>query len=64
MSLSTYHIGHIKACFKDRLNQYIELVKMLYCKLPGIGKQLPIFPLKVESKIQGERQVTNRTMCI
>ena len=28
-------------------NQYIQLVKVLYCKLPTNGKQLPAFPLKV-----------------
>ena len=28
-------------------NQYIQLVKVLYCKLPTIGKQLPIFLHKV-----------------
>ena len=25
-------------------NQYIQLVKVLYCKLPTNGKQLPGFP--------------------
>ena len=25
-------------------NRYIQLVKVLYCKLPTIGKQLPTFP--------------------
>ena len=29
-------------------NQYIQLVKVLYCKLPTIGKQLPTFPHKVQ----------------
>ena len=30
-----------------RGNQYLQLVKALYCKLPTIGKQLPILPHKV-----------------
>ena len=28
-------------------NQYIQLVKVLYCKLPTNGKQLPAFQLEV-----------------
>ena len=31
----------------DRGNQYIQLVKVLYCKLPTIDKQLPTFPHRV-----------------
>ena len=30
-----------------RGNQYIQLVKVLYCKLPTNGKVLPAFPLEV-----------------
>ena len=33
--------------FMGRGNQYIQLVKVLYCKLPINGKQLPAFPLEV-----------------
>ena len=33
--------------FTGRGNQYIQLVKVLYCKLPTSGKQLPAFPHKV-----------------
>ena len=33
--------------FVGRGNQYIQLVKVLYCKLLTIGKQLPTFPHKV-----------------
>ena len=41
--------GHItKGSFVGRANQYIQLVKVLYCKLPTIGKQLPTFPHKVQ----------------
>ena len=29
--------------FVGRENQYMQLVKVLYCKLLTIGKQLPIF---------------------
>ena len=43
-SLSTHCIGHISTgSFMDRGNQYIQLVKVLYCKLPTNGKQLPAF---------------------
>ena len=31
----------------DRGDQYIQLVKVLYCKLPTNGKQLPAFSLEV-----------------
>ena len=34
--------------WKGRGNQYIQLVKVLYCKLPTNDKQLPAFPLEVE----------------
>ena len=33
--------------FRDRGNQYIQLIKVLYRKLPTNGKQLPAFPLEV-----------------
>ena len=33
--------------WKGRGNQYLHLVKGLYCKLPTNGKQLPAFPLEV-----------------
>ena len=33
--------------WEGRGNQYIQLVKVLYCKLPTNGKQLPAFPLEV-----------------
>ena len=40
--------GHITTgSFVGKGNQYIQLVKVLYCKLPTIGKQLPTFPHKV-----------------
>ena len=31
---------------KGRGNQYIQFVRVLYCKLPTSGKQLPAFPLE------------------
>ena len=38
-SLSTYSLGHITmGSFVGRGNQYIQLVKVLYCKLPANGK--------------------------
>ena len=40
--------GHITmGSWKGRRNQYMQLVKVLYCKLPTNGKQLPAFPLEV-----------------
>ena len=39
-----HYTGHITT---GRGNQYIQLFKVLYCKLPTIGKQLPMLPLKV-----------------
>ena len=41
-------------------NQYIQLVKVLCCKLPTIRKKLPTFPLKVRgvtADLRGGRQV-------
>ena len=38
--------------WKGRGNQYIQLVKVLYCKLPINGKQLPAFPLEVGPGIE------------
>ena len=40
-----------------RGNQYIQLVKVLYCKKLTNGKQLPPFPLEVrlESEPQSQR---------
>ena len=35
------------ASFMDRGNQYIDLVKVLYCKLPTIGKPLLSSPHRV-----------------
>ena len=33
--------------WKGRGNQYIQLVRVLYCKLPTNGKQLPAFLIEV-----------------
>ena len=61
LSLSIYLFGdlhHFQQCTGHittgnfvgrRGNQYIQLVKVLYCKLPTIGKQLPTFPHKVRA---------------
>ena len=39
--------GHIMTgSWKGRGNQYIQFVRILYCKLPTNGKQLPAFPLE------------------
>ena len=40
-------IDHITTgSWNGRVNEYIQLVKVLYCKLPTNGKQLPAFPLE------------------
>ena len=58
-------LGHFQHC--SRLitrgswegigNQYIQLFKVLYCKLPTNGKQLPAFPLEIgpSSKPRSQR---------
>ena len=39
--------GHIMTGgWKGRGNQYIQFVRVLYCKLPINGKQIPVFPLE------------------
>ena len=40
-----HYTGHIMmGSWKGRGNQYIQLVKVVYCKLPTNGKQLPTLP--------------------
>ena len=42
-------MGHIMTgSFMGRGNQYIQLVKVLYCKPPTTGRQLPAFLLEVK----------------
>ena len=49
--------GHITAgSWKGRGNQYIQFVRVLYCKLPTNGKQLPAFPLKATLGIEPRPQ--------
>ena len=39
--------GHITTgSWKGRGNQYIQFARVVYCKLPTNGKQLPAFPLE------------------
>ena len=38
--------------WKGRGNQYIQFVRVLYCKLPTNGKQLPAFPLEAVPGIE------------
>ena len=42
--------------WKGRGNQYIEFVRVLYCKLPTNGKQLPAFPLEAVPRIEPRPQ--------
>ena len=45
--------GHITTgSWKGRGNQYIQFARVLYCKLPTNGKQLPAFPLKAMTGIE------------
>ena len=45
--------GHITmGSWKGRGNQYIEFARVLYCKLPTNGKQLPAFPHKALTGIE------------
>ena len=53
--------GHITTgSWKGRGNQYIQFVRVLYCKLPTNGKQLPAFPheavLGIEPGLRGGRR--------
>ena len=49
--------GHITTgSWKGRGNQYIEFVRVLYCKLPTNGKQLPAFPLEAGPGIEPRPQ--------
>ena len=49
--------GHITtSSWKGRGNQYIQFVRVVYCKLPTNGKQLPAFPLKAVTGIEPRPQ--------
>ena len=49
--------GHITTgSWKGRRNQYIQFVRVLYCKLPTNGKQLPAFPLEAMPGIEPRPQ--------
>ena len=42
--------------WKGRGNQYIQFARVVYCKLPTNGKQLPAFPLKAMTGIEPRPQ--------
>ena len=49
--------GHVTTgSWKGRGNQYIQFVRVLYCKLPTNGKQLPAFPLDAVPGIEPQPQ--------
>ena len=49
--------GHITTgSWNGRGNQYIQFVRVLYCKLPTNGKQLPAFPLEAVPGIEPRPQ--------
>ena len=53
-SLSTLYRS--TGSWKGRGNQYIEFDRVLYCKLPTNGKQLPAFPLEAVTGIEPQPQ--------
>ena len=42
--------------WKGTGNQYIQFIRVLYCKLPTNGKQLPAFPLEAMLGIEPQPQ--------
>ena len=42
--------------WKGRGNQYIKFIRVLYCKLPTNGKQLPAFPLEAVTGMEPRPQ--------
>ena len=49
--------GHITTgSWKGRGNQYIQFIRVLYCKLPTNSKQLPAFPLEAVTGIEPRPQ--------
>ena len=46
MSLSILYSHITMSSWKGRGNQYIQLVNVLYCKLPTNGTELPVFHLR------------------
>ena len=52
-----HYTGHITTgSWKGRGNQYIQFVRVLYCKLPTNSKQLPAFPLETVPGIEPRPQ--------
>ena len=55
--------GHITmGSWKGRGNQYIEFARVLYCKLPTNGKQLPAFPLTAMTGIEPQPHVVYKQL--
>ena len=64
-SLSKHCTGHIMTgSWKGRGNQYIQLIRILYCKLPTNGKQLPAFPYEAVLGIEPRPQRWEATLKI
>ena len=55
-SLSTLYRSYTTGSWKGRGNQYIEFARVVYCKLPTNGKQLPAFPLTAMTGIDPRPQ--------
>ena len=56
----------MRGSWKGRGNQYLQFVRVLYCKLPTNGKQLPAFPLEAVPGIepQPQRWEASVTTCV
>ena len=60
------HSWLVSGSFMGKENQYIQLVKGLYCKMLTIGKQLPTFPHRIlglnHSPQRWEASVSQQTL--
>ena len=54
--ISSNQKKNMTGSWKGRGNQYIEFARVLYCKLPTNGKQLPAFPHKALTGIEPRPQ--------
>ena len=52
VAFNTVQVYITTGSWRGRGNQYIEFARVVYCKLPTNGKQLPAFPLKAVTGIE------------
>ena len=60
VAFNTVQVISRRVVWKGRGNQYIQFARVLYCKLPTNGKQLPAFPLKAMTRIEPQLQSGRR----